>query len=461
MAEGYDFEVVVIGAGPGGYETAVKAAQMGKKTAIVEEKHFGGVCLNEGCIPTKTFVCTANLYSQIQEADQFAILGINKDKLKVDMRKLQERKNKIIDTLVNGVQGLLKSNKVSVINGHASFKDSHTIEVEGKRYTAENFIIATGSDTFMPPYIPLEGDTNVITSTEALNLDHIPESVVIIGGGVIGIEFAHVFSQLGSKVTVLELLDHILPMVDEEVSGMAKKRMERNGVTFFNGAKVQKVQDRSVIYEYNGESKSVESDMVLMAVGRVAHTDGLGAKEIGIDFDKQNIITDSFMRTNISNIYAIGDVNGRVMLAHTASHEGFTAVADICGHAHPVDYEKIPSCIYLNPEIASIGLTEKQATDRGYAVQVGKFPMMANGKSMVEGDTDGIVKVILDQELGEILGVHLYGMHATEMISEISTAMTLEATAEEIIESIHPHPTVSEAVPEAFMAAFYGRAINF
>ena len=281
----YDYEVIVIGAGPGGYETAIKSAQSGKKTAIVEAKHFGGVCLNEGCIPTKTLVRTANLYTEMKEAEKFAIFGVDQSALKVDMKKLQDRKNGVVTTLTTGVQGLLRANKVSIINGHASFVDTHTIEVEGKTYTSDYFIIATGSNTFMPPFIPLEGNTNVITSREALNIDKLPESIAIIGGGVIGIEFAHVFSHLGSKVTVLELMDHILPMVDEEVSDMAKKRMEKNGVVFCNGAKVQKVKDNSVIYEYNGEQKAVEAEVVLMAVGRVANTDGLNTEGIGIEFE--------------------------------------------------------------------------------------------------------------------------------------------------------------------------------
>lgn len=459
-AESYDYEIIVIGAGPGGYETAIKAAQSGKRTAIVEDKHFGGVCLNEGCIPTKTLVRTANLFTEIKEAPKYAITGVNASDIKVDMVKLQQRKQSVVNTLVNGVQALLRGNKVSIINGHASFKDTHTILVEGKEYTSEYFIIATGSNTFMPPFIPLEGDTNVITSKEALDVDKLPESVAIIGGGVIGIEFAHVFSHLGTKVTVLELMDHILPMVDEEVSDMVKKRMEKNGVVFYNGAKVKKVQNKSVIYEYEGEEKSVEAEVVLMAVGRVANTDGLNAEAAGIEFEKKAIKTDEHLQTNIPNIYAIGDVNGKVMLAHTASHEGFVAVANICGEEHTMDYDHIPSCIYLDPEVACIGMTEKQAKEKGYDIKVGKFPMMANGKSLVEGDTDGIVKVILDKELGEILGVHLYGKHVTDMIGEISVAMNLESTAEEVIGAIHPHPTVSEALPEAFMAALYGRAIN-
>ncbi len=458
--KGYEYDIIVIGAGPGGYETAIKAAQSGKKTAVAEGRYFGGVCLNEGCIPTKTLVRTANLYKEIKESAQFAVTGIQAEEVSVDMKKLQSRKAGVVKTLVNGVQGLLRKNGVTIINGFASFQDPHTIIVEGTAYTAESFIIATGSEVFMPPFIPQEGDTNVITSREALDMEKLPESVAIIGGGVIGIEFAHVFSSLGVKVTVLELMEHILPMVDEEVSDMVKKRMEKNGVVFCNGAKVQKVQDHKVIYEYGGKENSVEAEAVLMAVGRVPNTTGLNAEGIGIEFDKKAIKTDSHMRTNLSNIYAIGDVNGKVMLAHTASHEGFVAVANICGKKEEMDYSKIPSCIYLDPEVACIGLTEKQAKEQGYQIKVGKFPMMANGKSLVEGDTDGIVKVILDQELGEILGVHMYGKHVTDMIGEISVAMTLEATAEEVIHSIHPHPTVSEAVPEAFMSAWYGKAVN-
>ncbi|MCU6762981.1 Dihydrolipoyl dehydrogenase [uncultured Roseburia sp.] len=456
----YDFEVLVIGAGPGGYETAIKAAQSGKKTAIVEAGSFGGVCLNEGCIPTKTLIRTANLYTEIKEAADFAITGIQKEQVSVDMKRLQQRKETVVKTLVNGVQALLRGNKVTVINGRASFVDSHTITVDGKTYTSEYFIIATGSVTFMPPFIPLEGNTNVITSKEALELEDIPKSIAIIGGGVIGIEFAHVFSHLDTKVTVLELMDHILPMVDEEVSEMVKKRMEKQKVEFYTGAKVRKVKDDSVIYEYQGQERSSQADVVLMAVGRTANTEGLNAEAIGIEFDKKAIKTNEYMQTNIPHIYAIGDVNGKVMLAHTASHEGFAAVSHILSKPEQVHYDRIPSCIYLDPEVACIGMTEKAAREKGYDICVGKFPMMANGKSLVEGDTEGIVKVILDKELGEILGVHLYGKHVTDMIGEISVAMNLEASAEEVIGSIHPHPTISEAVPEAFMAAWYGRAIN-
>jgi dihydrolipoamide dehydrogenase len=459
-AGSYDYEVVVIGAGPGGYETAIKAAQLGKKTAIVEEKHFGGVCLNEGCIPTKTLIRTANLYHEIKEASNFAITGIDTEKVNVDMKQLQARKNTVVKTLVGGVQGLLRRNKVSIINGHGAFVDAHTIKVGDKTYTSENFIIATGSSVFMPPFIPVENSDNVITSKEALDVDKKPKSVAIIGGGVIGIEFAHVFSTLGSEVTVLELMENIMPMVDEEVSGMVKARLEKNGVKVYNTAKVSKVSDNAVVYEFNGKEEKVSAELILMAVGRTPNTEGLNAEGIGIEFDRKAIKVDEFLKTNIPNIYAIGDVNAKVMLAHVASHEGFVAVEDICGHAHPMRYDRIPSCIYLDPEVASIGLTEKQAKEKGLAISIGRFPMMANGKTLVEGDTDGIVKVIIDKELGEILGVHLYGKHVTDMISEIAVAMALEATAEEVLSAIHPHPTVSEAIGEGFMSAFYGKSIN-
>lgn len=461
LTDSYDFDVIVIGAGPGGYETAIKSAQMGKKTACVEGTYFGGVCLNEGCIPTKTLIRTANLYTEIREAEKFAISGIEADDVSVDMKKLQERKSGVVKTLTGGVRALLRGNRVTILNGHGSFVDSHTIDVDGKNYTTEYFIVATGSEVFMPPFIPIEGNTNVITSREALNLDYLPESVAIIGGGVIGIEFAHIFSHLGSKVTVLELMDRILPMVDEEVSGMVKKRMRKNKVEIINNAKVLKVQDDTVIYELDGEKKSVSAKVVLMAVGRAANTNGLNAEGIGLAFEKRAIKTDSHLRTNIPNIYAIGDVNGKVMLAHTASHEGFVALANIDGEEEEMCYDQIPSCIYLDPEVACIGLTEKQAIEKGYDIRVGKFPMMANGKSLVEGDTDGIAKVIVDKVYGKILGVHLYGKHVTDMIGEISVAMKLGSTASEILSAIHPHPTVSEVIPEAFMAAVNGRAINY
>jgi len=460
MENAYEYEITVIGGGPGGYVAAIKAAKEGKKVCLIECANVGGVCLNEGCIPTKTLIKTANLYESILHADDFAIEGVEPEKISVSMKKLQSRRQAVVNQLVGGVKGLLRGNKVTVVEGRASFADAHTVTAGEKKITSEYFIIATGSDTFLPPFIAQEGKNDVITSREALLLEELPKSVAIIGGGVIGIEFAYLLGTLGSKVTVLELMDNILPMVDEEVSAMARKRMEQRGIVFHTGAKVTKIKDNSVLFETKGGERSIAADKVLMAVGRVPSTEGLGAKEIGVNFEKNAIVTDEFMRTNVKNIYAIGDVNGKVMLAHTASHEGVAAVAHICGKPACVHYDRIPSCIYLEPEIAAIGLTEKQAREKCPDVKVGKFPMVANGKSLVEGDTDGIVKVVLDGATGEILGVHLYGKHVTEMAAEISAAMTLEATADEIIDTVHPHPTVSESIPEAFMAA-YGKAIHY
>ena len=460
-AAAYDYDVVVIGAGPGGYETAIKAAQMGKKTCIIEGTYFGGTCLNVGCIPTKALIQTAELFGKMKDASRFAIEGVDADKLSVDMKKLQARKGTVVKTLVNGVKGLLRGNKVTVIEGHASFADPHTLAVGDKKITAENVIIATGSSVFMPPFIAREGQNNILTSTEALDLDHVPASIAVIGGGVIGVEFAFLLNKLGSKVTVLELMDRILPMVDTEVSKLAQKRMTKEGITFYLGAKVSKVKDNTVYYELDGKQCEVKADAVLMAVGRTPNTEGLNAEGIGIEFDRKAIKTDSHLRTNIPGIYAIGDVNGKVMLAHIASHEGMVAVANLCGHDEEMRYDRIPSCICLDPESACIGLTEDQAREKyGDDLKIGRFNLVANGKSLIAGDTDGLFKVIVTADTGEILGVHLYGQHVTDMIGEISVAMNAEATAEEVLGSIHPHPTVNEALGETFRAAWTGKAIN-
>ncbi|MBQ6321544.1 MAG: dihydrolipoyl dehydrogenase [Lachnospiraceae bacterium] len=457
----YQYDIVVIGAGPGGYETAIKAAQTGKKTCIIEKENCGGTCLNVGCIPTKTLIRTAALFAEIKEADKYAITGLDTSAMRVDMQALQKRKDKVVKQLVNGVKMLLKANGVERIEGTASFEDAHTLKVGDKQITAENIIIATGSKTFIPPFIAQEGQNTLLTSTEALALDTLPESIAIIGGGVIGVEFAYLFGALGVEVTVLELMDHILPMVDTEISEMARKRMAKQyGIRFVLGARVKTIRDNTVLYELDGKEEQAKAQMVLMAVGRTPNTDGLNAEGIGLEFDRKAIRTNEYLQTSLENIYAIGDVNGKVMLAHTASHEGMAAVANIGGAREAVHYDRIPSCIYLHPEISCIGLTEAQAKEKYENVKIGRFTMNANGKSLVEGDTDGCVKVILEGETGEILGVHIYGQHATEMIGEISVAVNNELTAEEIIASVHPHPTVNEAVGEAFMAAWYGKPIN-
>lgn len=456
----YDYDVAVIGGGPGGYVAAIKAAQAGKKTVIVEKENFGGTCLNVGCIPTKALVKTVNMYEDAKRAAEFGIEGIDQSKLSVSMEKLQARKNAVVQQLVGGVNALLRGNKVTIMNGAGSLKDAHTVAVDGgKTFTAEYLILATGSETLMPGFIEYEGKTNIITSTEALSLTEVPESMTVIGGGVIGVEFAYIYANLGTKVTIVELMDTILPMVDAEIAKLATKSLQKAGVVFHTGAKVKKVSGNKVVFEEKGAEASVESQYTLMAVGRAPYTEGLNAEAVGIEFDRKAIRTNEHMRTNIDNIFAIGDLNAKSMLAHTASREAEVAVANILGKPETMNYDYIPSCIYMEPEIACVGLTEQQAREKYGKIKVGKFPMSANGKSLIEGDKSGMMKVILDAEYNEILGVHMFAVHATDMIAEIVAAMNLEATAEEIIASVHPHPTVSEAVGEAFMAA-YDKAVH-
>ena len=454
-----DYDITVIGAGPGGYVAAIAAAQRKKKVCIIEKAAVGGVCLNEGCIPTKTLIKTVKLTDELKRAEEFGISGVDASKITVDLKKLQARKKAVVSRLTGGVRGLLKGNGVTVVHGSASFKDKNTVVVDGREITSGFFIIATGSNVLMPAFIPIEGNSSVITSREALEIETVPKKLGIIGGGVIGVEFAYIFSKLGAKVVVFELMDQILPMVDGEVAALARSRLEKDGVAFYTGAKVQAVRNNTVCFEHEGKQLEESVGQVLMAVGRSPDTDGLNTGAIGLELHKGAIKTDKKLKTNIGNIYAIGDVNGVSMLAHTASHEGIVAVSNICGQNESMDYSRVPSCIYLDPEIACIGLTEEQARNV-HDVRVGRFPLAGNGKAVVEGEAEGLVKVVLDAVTDEILGVHIYGIHATDMIGEISAAMTAEATAEEIINAIHPHPTVSESIFEAFMDA-YGRAIHW
>lgn len=455
----FDFDIIVLGGGPGGYVAAIKSAQLGKKTCVIEKEHYGGVCLNEGCIPTKTLLRSSEALKEVKESVKFGVVDAAVENAKLDMNKVQKRKRQVVSQLVGGVEGLLKANKVTMVNGLASFVDKNTIAVDGKKYSAENIIIATGSNVRTLP-INISKKANVLTSKEALNLDYIPNDMVIIGGGVIGIEFAYFLNSLGTKVTVVEFLDRILPMVDAEITDQAMKLLTKEGIKIYTSSKVSEIKDDAVLFEKDGKIIEVSATNVLMAVGRGANTDGLNLDSVGVKTVRGAIETNLKLETNVPNIYAIGDVNGKAMLAHTASMEGIIAVENICGHNKEMDYSKIPSAIYTQPEIASVGLTEEQARAKHKNIKVGKFPMLANGKAKVAGEEDGMIKVIIDGNLGEILGVHIFSIHATDMISEAVVAMNLEATAEEICNSIHPHPTVSEAIHEAFHAAV-DKAIHF
>ncbi len=457
----HDYEVIVIGGGPGGYVAAIKAAQLGKKVCIIEGEHFGGTCLNVGCIPTKALIKGANVYEAVQAAGQYGICGIDPNALTIDMKKLQVQKRRVVNQLVNGVKSLLRANGVTSMTGFASFVDVHTVSVGGKMLSADDIIIATGSKNVIPGFIAQEGVNHIVSSTELLDIETLPDSIVIIGGGVIGIEFAYLLNTLGVKVTVVELAGHILPLVDQEIADLSEKKLAKDGVTFHLNARVRMVRNDHVIFEKDGKEQEVSAEMILIAVGRAPNTDGLNAEGVGLEFDGKAIKADASQRTNIPHVYAIGDVNGKAMLAHTSFSEGEIAARCICGDVCAMDYRYIPSCIYVEPEIASVGLTEEQARQQyGDKIKVGKFRMAANGKSLIEGDNGGMCKVILDSEYGEILGVHLFGKHVTEMIAEMAVAMNLEATVEEIIATVHPHPSVSEALREAFMAAWDGKSIH-
>jgi len=459
-ARSFDYDIIVVGGGPGGYVAAIKAAQLGRSVAIVEEERFGGTCLNAGCIPTKALLRSAEALKEVRESANFGVTGVNVSGARLDMVSVQKRKQDVIDQLVGGVNGLLRRNGVTVVSGRGVVKDAHTVEAAGKIMTAAHLILATGSAAKRLP-IPTDPAAAVLTSAELLQLDSLPESMTVIGGGVVGIEFAYFLASVGTKVTVVEFLDRILPMVDEEITEQVEKQLRDMGIEIHTTAKVTEITASGVAFEKNGERFCAEADKVLMAVGRSPRLEGIDCGALGLRTERGAIVTDETMRTSVENIYAIGDVNGKAMLAHAASMEGIVAVENICGRSSVMDYGKVPSAVYLQPEIACVGLTERQAREKYGEIKVGRFPLMANGKAKVAGEERGMVKVISETRYGEIVGVHLYCIHATDMIAEAVAAMKLEATAEEIAMSIHPHPTVSEAVHEAMHALTDGRAIHF
>ncbi len=454
----YDYDVAVIGGGPGGYVAAIAAAKEGKKTCLFEERRVGGVCLNEGCIPTKALLKSAAVLRTIKEAKNFGVCANLSDEIQIDMIAVQNRKNAVINQLVGGMEFLLKANKVEVFNSSASFSDSHTLKYDKGEVSADNIIIASGSKVFRLP-IEIAEDAKVFTSRELLDLDYLPKQVAIIGGGVVGVEFAFFLAGAGVKVTILELMNEILPMVDAEVISQVRNVLKRNGIQVITDAAVKRIERDHVIYVEKDEKKTVAADFTVMAAGRVPRTAGLNLEAVGIEMNKRAVAADEYLRTNVPHIYAIGDVNGKSMLAHTASKEAEVAVHNICGQKEEMDYRFIPSCIYLSPEIACVGITEIEAQKQGKNVRIGKFPLSANGKALIEGEPAGVIKVIIDKDTDKILGVHIFGVHSTDMISGLTIAMTNGLKATDIIASVFPHPTVSEIIHEACLAA-YGKAIH-
>ena len=450
------FDVIVIGGGPGGYVAAIRAAQLGAKVLLIEKDQLGGTCVNRGCIPTKAMLADANLYDH---AKRSSVLKM--ENLRVDMKQLLSRKNEVVKRMTTGIQFLIRNNELNYSQGRAKFVDRTTIEVEGEKgreqFNRQKIIIATGSVSAQIPNIDVDGKV-ILTSTEMLELSSIPKELIIIGGGVIGMEFACLFNSLGSKVTVIEMLPEIISTEDGEVirgltTLLKKKNIQILTDTKVKEAKVKKGRAEVTVVDKEGKEVLFKAEKALMAVGRSPYADGLGLEKINLAFNGKFIKVNEKMETNIPGIYAIGDVTGKQMLAHKASAEGIVAAENASGHQTHADYSKIPNCIYTFPEVASIGLTEKQAKENGLQVRIGRYPFQSNGRALAMGDSEGFVKVIADKDLGQVVGVHILGGHATDMIGGPVLAMGLETTVEEMGKTIQAHPTLMEAVAEASLDA--------
>ena len=459
------YDVIVIGSGPGGYVAAIRASQLGLKTAIIERENLGGICLNWGCIPTKALLKSAQVFEYLNHAKDY---GISADNIKADFSAVVKRSRDVADGMSKGIQFLMKKNKIDVIMGTAKLKAGKKVDVkdaEGKSttYDAKHIIVAVGARSRELPNLPQDGK-KIIGYRQAMNLAKQPKSLVVVGSGAIGIEFAYFYATMGTKVTVVEFLPNIVPVEDEDVSKQLEKSFKKLGVEIMVNASVESVDTKGDLSKVkiktaDGE-KIIEAEVVLSAVGIQANLENLGLEDAGIATDKGKIITDKFYATNVPGYYAIGDCVGGQALAHVASAEGITCVEKIAGHhPEPIDYNNIPGCTYCQPEIASVGFTEKKAKEAGYEIKVGKFPFTASGKAKAAGAPDGFVKLIFDAKYGEILGAHMIGANVTEMVAEIVVARKLEATGHEIIKSVHPHPTMSEAIMEAAAAA-YGEVIH-
>jgi dihydrolipoamide dehydrogenase len=475
MAQNYD--IVILGGGTGGYVAAIRAAQLGLKTAIVEKGNLGGTCLHKGCIPSKALLRSAEVYATTK--NHAADFGVNTGEVTLDFSRVQARKESVVSQLHQGVQGLMKKGKIDVFEGTGrmlgpsifSPSPGGTVSVEmnngeeNEMLIPKNVIIATGSRPRSLPGLTIDG-TQVMTSDEALAMTELPKSILIVGGGVIGIEWASMLNDFGVEVTVIEYADRIIPTEDADVSKEMQKLLAKKGITFATSAKVLsetlETSEGSVTIsaEFKGETKTFTAEKMLVSVGRQANVENIGIENTDIVVDKGFVQVKNTFQTKESHIYAIGDVIGGLQLAHVASHEGITAVEHIAGQkTHAIDYNLVSRCIYSNPEAASVGITQQQAKEQGFDVKVGKFSFKAIGKALVYGESDGFVKIIADKNTNDILGVHMIGPHVTDMISEAGLAMVLDATPWEIANTIHPHPTLSEVMGEAALAV-EGKAIH-
>ena len=444
------YDIIVIGGGPGGYVAAIKASQLGSKVALIEGDRIGGVCLNYGCIPTKTLLRSAKLYQDLMHAESFGIDIGGSDKVRVNWANLMKRKTSVVNKIVGGVEQLVKLNKIDVYNGYGSALDANTVQVNGETLKAKHLILATGSSVMVPEIEGLKAAMDsgvVIDSTGAIMLEKQPESVTILGGGVIAVEFATLFNSLGTKVTVIQRSDEILKMLDADVRSTMQRHLQSEGVSIVTGAKIEKIDGNTVHYSVGGEKTTVTSDKILSSLGRVPNLKGF--ESLGLKVDKRGVVVDDHMETSVKGVYAIGDMCGKMMLAHVASAEGLIAAEAIHGSKDKIDYRKVPSCIYSFPEVGVIGYSEEEAIEAGYDVGTSTFPLTANGKAVAEGETTGFVKIVHDKKYGEVIGVHIVSSHATDMIAEAAVSMALEGTIHDIAKTVHPHPTLSEIVMEA------------
>lgn len=465
-----EFDILVIGAGPGGYVAAIRASQLGLKTAIVEKEHLGGVCLNWGCIPTKALLRSAEIKHLIDHAETY---GITVDKATVDIQKVVERSRKISAQLSNGIQGLMKKNKITVFSGTGVLKGKSIVDVTDakgstQQVKAKHIILATGAHPRLIPNIEVDGEV-IWVARHAMTPKSLPKSLIIVGSGAIGIEFASFYRTMGSDVTVIEMLDRILPQEDEEISKLAQKNFEKQGIQFKLGTTVEaiekikndKSQSARVTVNTGGKKETLTADHVILAIGIVGNTENIGLENTKATVERGQIVIDEWCQTQEPGLYAIGDVVGAPWLAHKASHEGILCVEKIANHpnVHPLDRTHIPGCTYSLPQVASIGLTESKAKEQKRDIRVGRFQFIGNGKALALGETEGLVKTIFDAKTGELLGAHMIGAEVTELIQGFAIAKTLETTESELMQTIFPHPTLSEMMHESVLNA-YGRTIH-
>ena len=449
------YDIIIIGSGPGGYVTAIRASQLGLKTALVEKESLGGICLNWGCIPTKALLKSAQVFEYLNHANDY---GLSIKGISSDFNAIISRSRNIADGMSKGVKFLMKKNKIDVINGYGKIKAGKIVDVDGIEYQADNIIIATGARSRILSSIPQDGK-KVIGYREAMNLSKQPKKMIVVGSGAIGVEFAYFYNSIGTDVTIVEYLPSLVPLEDQDISKELEKSFKKKGIKVLTSAEVTSINNKGKGVKATVKTKKgdeiISADILLSATGIKSNIEGIGLEEVGIAVDKDKILVNSYYQTNIPGYYAIGDIVLGPALAHVASAEGILCVEKIAGHdVTPIDYGNIPSCTYCSPEISSVGLTEKQSIDKGFDVKIGKFPFSASGKASASGHKDGFVKVIFDSKYGEWLGCHMIGAGVTDMIAEVVLGRKLETTGHDVLKTIHPHPTMSEAIMEAVADAY-------